>query len=210
MPGKVKWIVPAIAVFLFPMCDMFSFLYPDYNKRIRQLNRSLEAVAAELGVDWLDTHAAFITEGGKIRQDVFQDDGLHLSLTGYKVWAGEALRPHIMENGHALVAMVGNSLTAQALQKDGAGAVNSDWGDLLGIPAMNFGVEGDYSGDLLARVEDTFHDNVDCYYIMIGINDIQNAQPNWRIAGNVHDILKKYRAAGKTVALQSIFPVDMK
>lgn len=46
-----------------------------------------EAVRARPGTDWVDIHDRMLGDDGKPRQELFADDGLHLSAAGYRVWA---------------------------------------------------------------------------------------------------------------------------
>lgn len=56
------------------------------NRRIRQLNRELEAIAAEEGVYFLDLHPLFTDKQGNLRPEL-STDGLHLNERGYWVWS---------------------------------------------------------------------------------------------------------------------------
>ncbi|MGC9526274.1 MAG: SGNH/GDSL hydrolase family protein [Limnospira sp.] len=56
------------------------------NRRIRQLNRELEAIAAEEGVYFLDLHPLFTDKHGNLRPEL-STDGLHLNERGYLVWS---------------------------------------------------------------------------------------------------------------------------
>ena len=56
------------------------------NRRIRRLNRQLEAIAERQGADYLDIYALFADDRGELRRDL-TTDGLHLNRQGYRVWA---------------------------------------------------------------------------------------------------------------------------
>ena len=54
---------------------------------IRDTNRDLEQIAAELKADYLDVYALFVDPQGNPDSECLQDDGVHLSARGYDVWA---------------------------------------------------------------------------------------------------------------------------
>jgi len=56
------------------------------NRRIRKLNRDLEAIAEEEGVYFLDLHPLFTDKYGNLRPEL-STDGLHLNERGYLVWS---------------------------------------------------------------------------------------------------------------------------
>lgn len=56
------------------------------NRRIRRLNREIEAIAMAEGVYFLDLHPLFTDEQGNLRQEL-STDGLHLNDRGYLVWS---------------------------------------------------------------------------------------------------------------------------
>ncbi|MEO1148323.1 MAG: GDSL-type esterase/lipase family protein [Cyanobacteria bacterium J06638_22] len=55
------------------------------NQRIIHLNRELEAIATESGVDFLDLYPLFTDDRGNLPMNL-STDGLHLSREGYRVW----------------------------------------------------------------------------------------------------------------------------
>jgi beta-glucosidase len=54
----------------------------------RQTNRLLEAMAGELGVEYADINAAFLTDDGVLETRVMPDL-LHPEGVGYEIWANE-------------------------------------------------------------------------------------------------------------------------
>lgn len=56
------------------------------NRRIRRLNRELEAIAIANGAYFLDLHPLFTDEKGNLRPEL-STDGLHLNDRGYLVWS---------------------------------------------------------------------------------------------------------------------------
>lgn len=57
------------------------------NERIDDLNRHLEVLVAEANFGFLSLSEVFKDEKGMLREEA-TTDGLHLSETGYKLWAG--------------------------------------------------------------------------------------------------------------------------
>lgn len=62
------------------------------NDLIRDLNRHLLAIAREQGTRYLDVYAAFVDAAGSVKQGLLSEDGVHLSPSGYAVWAREIER----------------------------------------------------------------------------------------------------------------------
>lgn len=73
-----------------------SLLPVDYawvsNDLIRDINRHLLEIAREQGATYLDVYAAFVDDRGGVRPGLLSDDGVHLSASGYAVWAQEVER----------------------------------------------------------------------------------------------------------------------
>jgi lysophospholipase L1-like esterase len=62
------------------------------NDLIRDLNRHLLDIAREQEARYLDVYAAFVNAQGSVKQGLLSDDGVHLSSSGYEVWAREVER----------------------------------------------------------------------------------------------------------------------
>lgn len=62
---------------------------------IRDINKRLEALAAEKGVCWINLYPHFCDEKSDLRSD-FTNDGLHLLAPGYLVWR-EIVMPYVKE-----------------------------------------------------------------------------------------------------------------
>jgi lysophospholipase L1-like esterase len=58
------------------------------NMAIKGINRRLQDMTRELRADYLDIFSLFVTEAGKPKPGLLMDDGVHLSVEGYRVWAG--------------------------------------------------------------------------------------------------------------------------
>ncbi|MFO0910385.1 MAG: GDSL-type esterase/lipase family protein [Isosphaeraceae bacterium] len=62
---------------------------------IRRINATIQTFANGQSVRYIDIHDALATPNGVLREGM-TEDGLHLSLKGYQVWA-DALKPHLKE-----------------------------------------------------------------------------------------------------------------
>jgi len=58
------------------------------DKSIQKVNNSLEELAVNTGVEYLDIYRIFIDEKGSARREYLLDDGVHLSNKGYAAWSG--------------------------------------------------------------------------------------------------------------------------
>ncbi len=61
-------------------------------KVIKDTNRELAAIAREHNAEYLDIYSLFVDKNGAPKSGLLQDDGIHLSSKGYKVWADEVQR----------------------------------------------------------------------------------------------------------------------
>ncbi len=57
------------------------------NEVIKDSNSRLELIAHEYHADYLDVYRFFVDSKGRPKSGYLQDDGVHLSSTGYNVWA---------------------------------------------------------------------------------------------------------------------------
>lgn len=64
---------------LFPMIS---------NDEVRDFNRQLKRLAEERGVRYIDIHSRFVGSGGRAVASYLEEDGVHVSPTGYGVWSG--------------------------------------------------------------------------------------------------------------------------
>ncbi len=62
------------------------------NNIITDTNRLLEQIAREYSAEYLDVYRLFVDSNGNSKVAYLQDDGVHLSSKGYKVWADEVER----------------------------------------------------------------------------------------------------------------------
>lgn len=57
------------------------------NMAIKAANRSLQALAKDMAVEFLDMYDIFIDQDGMPVKDLFLEDGVHLSEKGYSLWS---------------------------------------------------------------------------------------------------------------------------
>jgi lysophospholipase L1-like esterase len=105
--------------------------------------------------------------------------------------------------------MVGDSITRRtnvALVQNGT--KEATWDDLLGIKAYNMGVDGETSADVLKRLDTLVHPDIDCYFLMIGNNDLHAGIPIPEIVANVATIVQYLQSqTGKPVVIQAVMPL---
>ena len=57
------------------------------NASVRAINHEIEKLARDSGVEYVDMYSRFIDTGGRPIKEYLLDDGVHISRTGYDVWA---------------------------------------------------------------------------------------------------------------------------
>ncbi len=62
------------------------------NTIIKDTNRNLEQIAKEYDAPYLDVYGLFLDSKADPKSEYLQDDGVHLSSTGYEAWAKEVER----------------------------------------------------------------------------------------------------------------------
>ncbi len=74
---------------------------PNQNReKIAAINKQIKALADNRSIDYLDIGSKFLRDDGKLSKDIMPDF-LHLSPTGYEIWA-EAIEPNVAK-------IIGNS-----------------------------------------------------------------------------------------------------
>jgi lysophospholipase L1-like esterase len=179
------------------------------NIEIRALNMSLAGLAKQLKTTYMDTYSILLTQQGGPLIFFYMPDGEHLSELGYLRWVDAELAPYIKANKVTCVGMVGDSITRRtyvALVDNGT--KEATWADLLGIPAYNMGVDGETSADVIKRLDMVIHPDIDCYFLMIGNNDLHAGIPIPEIVANVQTIVDYLHAnSGKPVVIQAVMPL---
>jgi len=57
------------------------------NDEVRVINSTLKTLASDYGVEYVDLYSRFVDTGGRAIKEYLLDDGVHISLIGYDVWA---------------------------------------------------------------------------------------------------------------------------
>jgi lysophospholipase L1-like esterase len=100
--------------------------------------------------------------------------------------------------GRADIVFLGDSLTRQGL-----------WSEQFPDAAIaNRGIDGDLTGDILARVGPLERTGARTIYLMAGINDLIEGRSVVETAGTLRDILRALAAQGHDVVVQSVLPCD--
>lgn len=179
------------------------------NIEIRALNVALATKAQEWKVQYLDTYSILLGSNGKPLVFFFESDGEHLSELGYLRWTDAVLVPYIKAKGVTCAGMVGDSITRRTyVVKVQNGTRDATWDDLLGIKAYNEGVDGETSQDVINRLGTVIQPDIDCYFLMIGNNDLHAGVPIEQIISNVDTIVKYIHShSGKPVVIQAVMPL---
>ncbi len=201
-------IIITVIFFLIYACSSFSF---EGNRmfQIKLLNDELRELAEDQGIKILDTYSLFMSRNNSPVPEYFADDGLHLSKKGYENWVNSGLIPYLDEREYSSIGMVGNSITAgiEGFVWEGTSVGVSNWQILLNSSSRNFGVGGNTSRQVLDRIDDITAYDIDCYFLLIGINDLAIGVPVWKTVVNIEKILKKLKEDGAHVVLQLVLPV---
>lgn len=102
--------------------------------------------------------------------------------------------------GKAYAVVIGDSITERG-----------NWRDIDGCsPIANFGVSGDQSSDVLARLDAPLALRPAVVVVMIGTNDIGHSIPPHETAGRVAEIARRTTAAGSRVVVTLPPPTTVK
>jgi len=67
------------------------------NDRIRDCNRRIREIAGEFGAEYLDVYQTFVDAQGAPNEQYLQEDGVHVSSSGYEAWSIEV--EHFLKTG---------------------------------------------------------------------------------------------------------------
>ena len=179
------------------------------NIEIRALNMALATKAQQLKLTYLDTYSILLTAQGRPLVFFYLPDGEHLSELGYLRWVDARLAPYIKLNAVTCAGMVGDSITRRTnVVLVQHGTKEATWDDLLGIKAYNMGVDGETSADVIRRLETLVQPDINCYFLMIGNNDLHAGTPIPEIVANVETIVQYLKShSGKPVVIQAVMPL---
>ena len=179
------------------------------NIEIRALNAAFANKAQQLKLTYLDTYSILLANDGEPLVFFYMPDGEHLSELGYLNWVDARLATYIKVHSVTCAGMVGDSITRRtyvALVQNGT--KEATWGDLLGIKAYNMGVDGDTTADVIKRLDTLIQPDIDCYFLMIGNNDLHAGVPIPQIVANVETIVHYLKnTSGKPVVIQAVMPL---
>ena len=202
--------LPAFALaslLLIPGCGS-SGVGETSNIEIRALNMELAELAQRRNCAFLDTYSIMLGTNGRPFRFFYEADGEHLAAPGYRRWADSLLVPHIKATKRICAAMVGDSITRRVSVVKLSDGSEGSWDDLLGIKAYNLGVDGETSADVLARLDGVVQPDADCYFLMVGNNDLHAGIPIEEIIANVDLIIQTLIArSGKPVIVQAVMPL---
>ena len=200
-------IVLSVVTFCL-FCNTFNYREHD-SLTIEVLNNELTKLSRHYDIDILDTYTIYLDNKGMPDEKFFLQDGLHLTKEGYVQWIEYALKPYLSDKTFKTIAMVGNSITKSIECYNFSKGKNkgSNWELLLEIPAYNLGVGGNNSYDVIDRVDNIISYEAECYFILVGINDIYAGYPVWVIVKNIEIIIKMLKKTDSTIVLQYIMPI---
>ncbi len=88
--GIIRALTCRYPAALITVQSLLPVLYPFIsNEDIRAVNLQLKSLAADEGVSCLNIHDLFLDDNGNPDPSCLDDDGVHLSSRGYRIWAGE-------------------------------------------------------------------------------------------------------------------------
>ena len=177
------------------------------NIEIRALNMSLATLAQKRNCAYLDTYTIMLGTNGKPFRFFFQPDGEHLAEPGYRRWADSLLVPYITATTRKCAVMVGDSITRRVFAVKQPGGGDGTWDYLLGVKAYNAGVDGETSQDVMNRLSTVVQSDADCYFVMIGNNDLHAGISIQDITANVDVIIQTLARTGKPVIVQAVMPL---
>jgi lysophospholipase L1-like esterase len=168
---------------------------------------SLATLAQKRNCPYLDTYSIMLGSNGKPFRFFYQPDGEHLAAPGYRRWADSLLVPYITATSRKCAAMVGDSITRRVNVVPMSDGSEGTWDDLLGIKAYNLGVDGETTQDVINRLDSVIQPDADCYFVMIGNNDLHAGIPIQEITANVDFIIQTLAHTGKPVIVQAVMPL---
>ncbi len=109
----------------------------------------------------------------------------------------ESLFESFTPPNHVAVAFVGDSVTEYC-----------DWSELLGVPAVNRGIAGDTTADLMHRLNAVLALHPDSVFLLIGTNDQVRGVDVTVAADNYRQIVREIQRANPaaTIYLESVLP----
>jgi lysophospholipase L1-like esterase len=197
-----------LLIFGFVTCSVLD-THEDRKTTIEILNKQIEKLGKAYNLPILDTYSIFLDKDHNANPAFFQNDGIHLSKYGYETWISNALLPYLNQNNFISIAMIGNSITNDIDIWDFGknDSIISNWEFLLNIKAFNLGVGGNTSFDVKNRLDNIVSYKADCYFLLIGINDINRGIQIWETINNIEYIINYFSDRKLKIVLQYVMPI---
>lgn len=193
---------------LFFTCSIVEPKY-DFNLQVEILNGEIRKLSKRYNIDVIDTYSLFLENSRDGENSFYTDDGLHISKLGYENWINNGVMPYLELNNVSKIGMIGNSITSGIdlyTWDETIGGI-TNWQVLLNRPIENYGIGGNTSIQVLDRLDTILKDDQECYFLLIGINDVTACIPIWKIVENIEMIIVKIKDSGSDVVVQLVFPV---
>ena len=189
-------------------CELYRFK-ENRSFQIKALNDELIKLSDKHQIEVLNTHSIFLDSENTPVDSFYNIDGLHLSKSGYANWINKGIKPLLASQNYQSIGMIGNSITAkiELFSWPESNPNISNWELLLSKPTQNFGISGNTSRQVLDRIHLILENNLDCYFLLIGINDIAQGVPLWKIVEQIETIVEKIKARDSKIILQLVFPI---
>ncbi len=82
---KLKTFYPDAKIYIHSLLPtLIGFIS---NESVREINHEIEKLSRDFNVEYVDMYSRFIDTGGSPIKEYLLDDGVHISQTGYDVWA---------------------------------------------------------------------------------------------------------------------------
>lgn len=82
---KLSSFYPGAVIYIHSLLPAAVDFIPD--RSIRMVNEAVKVLTEGTRVNYIDLYSKFIDTAGRPIREYLQDDGVHLSMTGYDVWA---------------------------------------------------------------------------------------------------------------------------
>jgi lysophospholipase L1-like esterase len=84
---RLKDAYPSSGIFIHSLLPVRTPFLP--NDEIRAMNMELRFLAEREAVGYVDIHSLFLDENGEPKASCFEEDGVHLSSEGYRIWSSK-------------------------------------------------------------------------------------------------------------------------
>jgi lysophospholipase L1-like esterase len=177
---------------------------------IELLNKEIQKLGKKYNLPILDTYSIFLNNNNSVpNPDYYCPDGLHLVQKGYDNWIKNAILPFIKATNFNSIGMVGNSITQgiEAYDWGKSDLYMSNWEYILKLKTYNLGYPGNTSFDIINRLDKIVSTNAECYFLLIGINDINQGYQIWETINNIEYIINYLTEKKSKVVLQMVMPI---